>query len=85
MILTQRDNEIRYTPVAIVCDICQKKSSFEEDILTAQEFISIRKRCGYGSIFGDGTTLSLDICEDCFNKMIQQATGQADFLDKFTS
>jgi penicillin amidase len=35
-----------------------------------QEFFSIEKQCGYGSIFGDGEKISADFCQKCFKDLI---------------
>lgn len=48
---------------SITCDVC--KIVFE-NVLDTEEFISINHACGYGSIFGDGNKIEMDICQTCF-------------------
>lgn len=61
---------------SIVCDICNKEYEVNgEDLhamFEAQEFIHIDFRGGYGSIFGDGTKVSLDICQHCLKEKLGQ-------------
>ena len=56
---------------SITCDICGKEYSKEKDIYECQEFIHIYENCGYGSIFGDGDSIELDICQHCFKKLFE--------------
>jgi hypothetical protein len=51
------------------CDIC-KKTYREDDWQEVQEFIRIHQVCGFGSVFGDGITLSLNICQHCVKKLL---------------
>ena len=46
------------------CDACGKKIG-PEDWEESQEMLHWRMTCGYGSIFGDGDTISLDLCQHC--------------------
>jgi len=55
---------------SIVCDICQTEYNYEQDELELQEFISINFTGGYGSIFGDGMNVKLDICQHCLYMLI---------------
>ena len=55
-----------YIRVGFECDVCHKKvTSHNEDFFELQEMIHIRNDCGYGSVFGDGYELALDICQTC--------------------
>ncbi len=67
----------------IICDVCQKKYSLEvnshpEHQLYAQEFVNIYHTGGYASIFGDGSEIKCDICQDCFKIILE--TFMADKL-----
>ncbi len=56
---------------SITCDVCNKTFTDEDDPFEYQEIISIRKRCGYSSRFGDENEISLDICDACFHLMFK--------------
>ena len=58
------------TPVSITCDECKKEFDWEEDTMAIQEFHHIRFTGGYGSIFGDGSTMKADICQNCVKKLL---------------
>lgn len=68
MIKTKSQTKIVDTPVEITCDNnCGRTADF--DSLEAQEFIQIRHTCGYGSVIGDGSKVSLDLCDTCFKEL----------------
>lgn len=48
----------------LTCDSCGEQATPSD--YTFHEFISINKRCGYGSIHGDGKQLTIDLCQQCF-------------------
>ena len=48
------------------CNVCGKTV---EQVFEGQMVISIHDRVGYGSKH-DGSMLDLDICSDCFDKLI---------------
>ena len=62
--------EEKETVTAIICDDCGKRIT-SEDIIEWQEAYSIRLMGGYGSIFGDGTTVRIDLCQHCLMKRIK--------------
>jgi hypothetical protein len=47
----------------IVCDRCGRTASHKD--AEYKEFLQIGRRGGYGSIIGDGTDWSLDVCQHC--------------------
>jgi len=57
---------------SITCDVCKKEFYYKEDKdqFEIQEFQYIRIRGGYGSIFGDGAQLKIDICQHCLQKLL---------------
>jgi hypothetical protein len=55
--------------ISITCDCC-KKEYLSEDFFEIEEFINISKYTGYGSIFGDGSIVELDICQHCAKKLL---------------
>lgn len=50
------------------CNVCGKTA---EQVFEGQMLISIHERIGYGSNH-DGSMLDLDICSDCFDKLIDR-------------
>lgn len=54
----------------ILCNVCGKKI---DQILEDQMVVSIHDTIGYGSKY-DGGTFDLDICCDCFDKLIDDFT-----------
>ena len=63
--------------VGIECDCC-KKEFLAEDTFEIQEFFHIKNACGYGSIFGDGNYLEVDICQSCMKTIIETNCGNVD-------
>lgn len=52
----------------ISCDRCGRLADASE--AEFQEFISIELKAGYGSIFGDGCDVQVDLCQYCLNASI---------------
>lgn len=55
---------------SITCDVCKKTYDVEKDWEETQEFVSVNQGCGYGSVFGDGNIMLVDICQHCFKKLL---------------
>ena len=53
-----------------ICDKCKKVFDIE-DYLEIQEFHMISFIGGYGSVFGDGSEVSCEICQYCLKDMIK--------------
>ena len=67
----------------IVCDGCGLQASANSDF-EFQEFISISKVCGYGSIHGDNNKINVDLCQQCFADNCGDAlkiTGEVNDID----
>ncbi|MFA7287421.1 MAG: hypothetical protein WC055_00930 [Melioribacteraceae bacterium] len=58
-------------PELITCDICKKEYDYDNWI-ELQEFHFVNFVGGYGSVFGDGNTIRLDICQHCLLEMINK-------------
>jgi len=61
--------------VSITCDVCDKSYTYNtesDNIFETQEFIHISNVVGYGSIFGDGNRIELDICQHCLKEKLGQ-------------
>jgi hypothetical protein len=71
MIIQEKKKEVveRTKTTHVICDVCKKKYSIEDDELEIQEFLYIRNTGGYGSVFGDGTTFECDMCQHCQKKL----------------
>jgi hypothetical protein len=54
--------------VSITCDICGK--TYDTDMET-QEFHFVQLTGGFGSVFGDETTIECDVCQYCLYEMIK--------------
>jgi hypothetical protein len=53
------------------CDRCGMTAKYEDDtILEAQEFLHWNHVGGYGSVFGDGDVLELDLCQKCVEELL---------------
>lgn len=60
----------------IVCKTCDKcKATYNKDgdiveMVEFQEFLDWEMRAGYGSEFGDGNLLSLNLCQACQKEIL---------------
>jgi len=61
-----KENEL----VAMKCDKCKTEYDVNSDIFEVQEFFEIEQNCGYGSVFGDGDLIRIDICQHCMKKIL---------------
>ena len=53
------------------CDKCGLAACHSgEGVLDAQEFMHWRRIGGYGSVFGDGSVLELDLCQGCVQELL---------------
>lgn len=50
------------------CDCCGKEL---EEVFEFQEMLHWENRGGYGSVFGDGADMTLDLCQDCIKKLLE--------------
>ena len=56
--------------VAIQCDVCKKIYKKNEDAIEVEEFLYLRRDCGYNSVFGDENSIETDICQHCQKKLL---------------
>jgi len=54
-------------PHKIICDVCGKEI---EMTIEEQEVLYINFIGGYGSVFGDGSEVKAEICQDCVKKLL---------------
>ena len=57
-------------PAKITCDVCKKEFDVRKDSFDVQEFLFINFIGGYGSVFGDGSKVQAEICQDCVKKLL---------------
>jgi len=50
--------------------ICDKCYHVLEDEMEIDECLSLRFKAGYGSKFGDGNNVKVDLCDDCLFELI---------------
>lgn len=60
--------QVQQVVYAFTCDKCGK--TVEEDSVGYQEGHHINFVGGYGSVFGDGTVVECDLCQDCLKDLI---------------
>ena len=70
----------RQEVIKLTCDGCGLQASADGDY-EFQEFISVERTCGYGSIHGDGKQIDIDLCQQCFADMCGDTLTIIDPLD----
>lgn len=55
----------------IFCDKCNKELEFG-DWVELQERHTIKFQGGYGSVFGDGSRVLIDLCQHCLKSMLEK-------------
>ena len=53
----------KQTCIGFICDRCEKR--YVDDLLETQEMLHKRDTGGYGSVFGDGDTWEVTLCQHC--------------------
>jgi len=51
---------------SVICDRCNKEFS---DVVELQEFLFIKRFCGFGSIFWDEKFTEVDLCQKCQERL----------------
>jgi hypothetical protein len=49
----------------LICDRCGRQAERDDLDCEFHEFTSIKYRAGFGSIFGDGNGVEVDLCQHC--------------------
>ncbi|EMI7065611.1 hypothetical protein V6858_004123 [Providencia rettgeri] len=62
------------------CDRCHFYA--EKDDPEFHEFLSIDRQVGFGSVFGDGNHLKLDLCQHCVKTLLNSWLSVSE-LDSF--
>jgi len=55
---------------ACTCDRCQKRMTPDDGDLEWYERVSLSYQGGYASVFGDGSQISLDLCQQCVRETL---------------
>lgn len=71
MIETKKVTKPVLEVTAYICDICHKRIT-QDAFWEFQEMLHIQHDCGYGSVFGDGNIIKLDVCQHCFKKWLDK-------------
>lgn len=66
--------------VLITCDRC-KKTVTPDNIIEWQEFMSWRNTGGFGSVWGDGTQVSVDLCQQCTYDLFSEFVTRHECVD----
>ena len=56
-------------PVEIICDRCNRVIP-RSDYVEWSEVLQLRFTGGFGSLFGDGTQVELDLCQHCVKDIL---------------
>ena len=70
--MLEYENRMVQEIVACTCDRCHRRMPCDDNDFEWQERLSIAFRGGYGSIFGDGNDISIDLCQRC----VRDALGE---------
>ena len=69
MKITEMKSHVVEEVTKIKCDVCGKEYEID-DAFEIQEFVHIEQTGGYGSVFGDGTQIHLDMCQHCMKEKL---------------
>lgn len=65
-----RTKTVTLTETFVTCDRCGREMVPNDRDSEHQERISVRFRAGYGSVFGDGSLVALDLCQHCVKEVL---------------
>ncbi len=54
----------------ICCDRCGREAEVHDTDCEFVEFTSIEYKAGYGSVFGDGNKVEVDLCQHCVKELL---------------
>jgi hypothetical protein len=85
MIEYRKEKIEQEVPSKVICDKCGREATplgghRGEDGYEFQEFLFIRFRGGYGSVFGDGNDVECDICQHCLKELLGDYMRVSDSL-----
>jgi hypothetical protein len=68
----------------LICDRCGREAERDGHDCEFHEFMSIQNRAGYGSIFGDGNRVEVDLCQHCIKNTLGAWIRITDPLDGYS-
>lgn len=69
MRLSKMELTPRFVDDGFICSVCKTKYH-GDDFFETQEALHWTNYCGYGSVFGDGNTVNLDMCQTCVSRIL---------------
>ncbi|WP_250532726.1 hypothetical protein [Caballeronia sp. AZ10_KS36] len=63
--MLEYQDKVVHEVAACTCDRCQKRMTRDDYDSGWHEHVSLSFRGGFGSIFGDGNEVSVDLCQQC--------------------
>ena len=57
--------------VAYECSRCKRRFDVGPGDLEIQEMLHWRNKCGYGSVWGDGTDVMVTLCQHCTHDLFK--------------
>ena len=69
-IVKERVEQVQEVIIGLVCDKCKKYVS-AQDVIAYQECFHFNTTGGYGSVWGDGTDVSVTLCQHCVYDLLK--------------
>ena len=66
-----RTRTVTVTENYVTCDRCGREMLPKNQDCEHQERLAVRFRAGYGSVFGDGSLVELDLCQHCVKDVLR--------------
>ena len=74
--MIETGTELHEVIIKYICDRCGEEIA-AENYLEFQEVVSIYINGGYGSVFGDGASLSCHLCQRCVKEILGKYLQEA--------
>ncbi|MEQ1661902.1 MAG: hypothetical protein ABL877_04325 [Thiobacillus sp.] len=65
-----RTKTVSFTETVTICDRCGRKMISNDQDCEHQERLAVRFSAGYGSVFGDGSLVEGDFCQQCVKEVL---------------
>lgn len=60
----------QYFVKSLCCDKCGREAEVDALDCEFHEFTSLEYKAGYGSVFGDGNKVAVDLCQRCTQELL---------------